>query len=146
MFTNETFGEKRFYQSQPQPSGRLLLTLWAVLSLMWAGGVVFDLYHKATTQADMSRAVERELDQGLIQASCTGVQCSGAPQAAAAQPAAKVENWSDIANTYVKFGRGQMAECLFGPPIALFIVGLGGMIFYRKRHINNRSFIYSRFE
>ncbi len=145
MFTNEAIGEKRFYQPHRLLSGRFFLTFWAAISLLWAAGVAFDLYHKAATQADMSRDVERELDQSLIPASCIGVQCGGTPQPTD-NTAQNVENWSDIASTYLKFGRNKVLEFVFGPPIAMLFLGLAGLVFYRHRLTNNRSQLYSRSE
>jgi hypothetical protein len=108
--------------------GRWLLAMWAVLSIGWGGIVGYDLFQRVSMQADMSRDVEAELDQGFQSASCVGTQCG-----AAAARAAKMQSWSGIASTYLKFGSDEMAEFTLGPPIALLLVGLGAMFIVRRR-------------
>jgi hypothetical protein len=111
---------------------RSLLAIWLVVSLIWGGTVGYDLYHRATVQADMSRDVERDLDQSLIQASCNGPSCSGSTTRVSDQ----TENWSDIASTYFRFGSLEIGEYALGPPVALLAVGLAALLVFRRRRSN----------
>lgn len=113
--------------------GRWLLTMWAALSIGWGAVVGYDLFQRVSMQADMSRDVEAELDQGFQSASCVGAQCG-----AAAARASKTQSWSGIASTYLKFGSDEMAEFTLGPPVALLLVGLGAMFIVRRRSGNPR--------
>ncbi len=115
--------------------GRWLLAMWAVLSIGWGAAVGYDLFQRVSMQADMSRDVEAELDQGFQPASCAGAQC-----AAAAARASKTQNWSGIASTYLKFGSDEMAEFTLGPPVALLVIGLGAMFIVRRRSGNRARF------
>jgi hypothetical protein len=103
------------------------LGIWAVLSVIWVAAVGYTICQRVTMQADMSREVEQELDQGFVVASCTGPRCATPAGTAAAQ------NWSGIASTYIKFGSDEMAESVFGPPAALLIIGLGVILGMRRR-------------
>jgi hypothetical protein len=109
---------------------RWLLASWAVLSVLWCGGVSYNVYQRITTQADMSRDVEADLDQGFVNASCGGSQCGGG---AAVQ---QTENWSGIASTYFKFGSTDMIEYTFGPPLVLLILGVSTFFMVRLRRPN----------
>src|ERR1700744_4317839 len=84
---------------------RFLLALWIVLSLGWGTAVGYDLYQRVSMQADMSRDVESDLDQGFAPANCTGKDC-GVVSAKTAQ----TWNWSGIFSTYLKFGSDEMAK------------------------------------
>jgi len=106
-------------------SYRMVLSVWAALSALWVGCVVYDVYLRAQTQAQMSRDVERDLDQGLTSISCTGPQC-GVPMHD------EPDRWPDIASTYLRFGRVEMGEFVFVPPGALLVTGLG-IAFVAKR-------------
>src|SRR6202012_4483325 len=64
---------------------RFLLALWVVLSLGWGTAVGYDLYQRVAMQADMSRDVESDLDQGLVAAKCGGGGDCGGVSAKAAQ-------------------------------------------------------------
>ena len=46
----------------PRRAGRILFAIWVLLSLIWTGSVVGDLFYRARAQADMSQQVERDLD------------------------------------------------------------------------------------
>lgn len=107
---------------------RLLLALWVVLSLGWGTAVGYDLYQRVTMQADMSRDVESDLDQGFVSATCVGKEC-GTVSAKTAQ----TWNWSGIFSTYIRFGSDEMAEWAFGPPVALLFLGLGTTLLLRRR-------------
>lgn len=107
---------------------RLLLALWVVLSLGWGAAVGYDLYQRVSMQADMSRDVESDLDQGFVPASCTGKAC-GSISAKAAQ----TWNWSGIFSTYLKFGSDEMAAWAFGPPAGLLLLGIGATLMLRRR-------------
>jgi hypothetical protein len=113
--------------------GRWLLAIWAVLSIGWGGAVGYDLFQRVSMQADMSRDVEAELDQGFVPTSCVGSQCR-----AAAARASKTQSWSGIAATYLKFGSDEMAEFTLGPPAALLLIGLGAMFIGRRRSGSTR--------
>jgi hypothetical protein len=108
--------------------GRWLLALWLVLSLGWGMAVAYDLYQRVSMQADMSRDVEKDLDQGFTAASCAGAECGKA-----SAKAAQTWNWSGIASTYLRFGSDEMAIWTLGPPAALLIVGLGATLVLRRR-------------
>jgi hypothetical protein len=108
--------------------GRWLLTMWALLSIGWGAAVGYDLCQRVSMQADMSRDIEAELDQGFQPASCVGAQC-----AAAAARTSKTQNWYGIASTYLKFGSDEMAEFTLGPPLAVLMIGLGAMFVVRRR-------------
>src|SRR5450631_4413792 len=59
-----------------------LLVIWAALSVLWISAVGYDLYQRVSMQANMSRDVEKDLDQGFKTASCVGATCErSAPQA-----------------------------------------------------------------
>jgi len=107
---------------------RLLLALWVVLSLGWGTAVGYDLYQRVAMQADMSRDVESDLDQGFVSASCTGADC-GKVSAKAAQ----TWNLAGIFSTYLKFGSGEMAAWALGPPAGLLIFGIGAGVMLRRR-------------
>jgi hypothetical protein len=109
-------------------SARWMLSIWAALSVIWGLAVVYDLCERVSTQADMSRDVENDLDQGFVTASCSGPQC-----VRSSANAQRTQNWSRIASTYIKFGSNEMAECIFGPPAALLVIGLGTVIVLRRR-------------
>lgn len=108
--------------------GRWLLAFWVVLSIGWGTAVAYDLYERVSMQADMSRDVENDLDQGFVPASCTGTECGKA-----AAKAARTWNWSGIASTYLKFGSDEMAAFALGPPAGLLIVGIGATLMLRRR-------------
>ncbi len=106
-----------------------LLVIWAALSLLWISAVGYELYQRVSLQADMSRDVENDLDQGFKTASCVGAACvSSVPQAVP-----RTQNWMGIASTYIRFGSDEMAECVFGPPAALMVMGLAGVFMMRRR-------------
>ena len=107
---------------------KALLSIWAALSVMWGLGVAYNVCERVSTQADMSRDVENDLDQGFVSASCTGPQCSGL-----SGNAQQAQNWSRIASTYIKFGSDEMAESIFGPPVVLLVIGLGTVFALRRR-------------
>jgi hypothetical protein len=104
-----------------------LLSVWFVLSIMWGAAVGYDLYQRISMQADMSRDVEADLDAGFVNASCSGPSCGGSAATA------RTQNWAGIAQTYIKFGSDEMAECVFGPPAALLVIGLGTVFVLRRR-------------
>jgi hypothetical protein len=106
---------------------RWLLAGWAGLSVLWAGGVSYDVYQRIRTQADMSRDVEADLDQGFVNASCGGAQCGGG------EAVQKTQNWSGIASTYFKFGSTDMMEYTFGPPVVLLVLGTSLTLMLRRR-------------
>jgi hypothetical protein len=110
-----------------------LLSIWFGLSVMWGAAVGYDLYQRISMQADMSRDVEADLDQGFVNASCNGPSCGGSAATA------RTQNWSGIAQTYIKFGSNEMAECILGPPAALLIIGIGTLIVLRRRPANTRQ-------
>lgn len=113
--------------------GRWLLAIWAVLSIGWGAAVGYDLCQRVSMQADMSRDVEADLDQGFVPASCVGAQCA----AAVAKPS-QTQNWYGIASTYLKFGSDEMAEFALGPPAALLVLGLATMFVVRRRQTHLR--------
>jgi len=106
---------------------RFLLALWVVLSLGWGTAVGYDLYQRVAMQADMSRDVESDLDQGFVSAKCTGVDCSVSAKAA------QTWNLTGIFSTYLKFGSNEMAAWALGPPAALLIFGIGATVLLRRR-------------
>ncbi len=106
---------------------RWLLATWAILSVLWAGGVSYNVYQRISTQADMSRDVEADLDQGFVNASCSGQQCGGS------DAVRKTQNWNGIASTYFRFGSTDMMEYTFGPPIVLLILGTSMTLMLRRR-------------
>jgi hypothetical protein len=108
--------------------GRWLLALWVVLSLGWGAAVAYDLYQRISMQADMSRDVESDLDQGFVNASCAGTECGKG-----AAKMARTWDWTGIASTYIKFGSDEMAAFAFGPPAGLLIIGFGTMLVLRRR-------------
>jgi hypothetical protein len=112
---------------------RSLLAIWLVLSLIWGGSVGYNLYHRATIQADTSRDVERDLDQSLIPASCTGPACAGKSQDASDDLSNQTQNWSDIASTYFRFGSMEIGAYALGPPLALLAVVLAAILVFRRR-------------
>ncbi len=105
---------------------RSFFAIWTAISAVWLIAVAYDLYQRVSEQADMSRDVERDLDQGMVSVNCSGADCS-------APADTSLENRFDIAGTYLRFGSVEMTECVFGPPIALLIVGSGVMIVLRRR-------------
>jgi hypothetical protein len=107
---------------------RSLLAFWLVLSIAWGTAVAYDLYQRVSMQADMSRDVEADLDQGFANASCVGADCGKT-----SGKAAQTWNWSGIATTYIKFGSDEMAAFALGPPATLLIVGIGATIMLRRR-------------
>lgn len=106
-------------------SVRSLLAIWALLSIGWGCAVGYNIYRQAETQADMSRAVERDLEQPLIAASC-GPSCTGDP---AHDPA----DWPEIASTYLRFGKKEIGEFAFGPPLAVLAAGLAASLALKSR-------------
>jgi hypothetical protein len=106
---------------------RWLLASWAALSVLWAGGVSYNVCQRISTQADMSRDVEADLDQGFVNAACSGAQCSGS------EAVKKTQNWSGIASTFFKFGSTDMIEYTFGPPIVLLVLGTSATLMFRRR-------------
>jgi len=106
---------------------RWFLALWFVLSVGWGGAVAYNVCQQISMQADMSRDIERELDQGFVNASCTGADCGGGTAVE------RTQNWSGIASTYLKFGSADMMEYAFGPPAILLVVGLGSLFGLRRR-------------
>lgn len=107
---------------------RLLLALWVVLSIGWGGAVSYDLYQRVAMQADMSRDVESDLDQGFVSASCVGTECGGIYA-----KTAETWNLSGIFSTYLKFGSDEMAAWAFGPPATLLLLGIGAAVMLRRR-------------
>ncbi len=107
---------------------RLLLALWVVLSLGWGTAVGYDLYQRVTMQADMSRDVESDLDQGYVPASCTGKDCDGI-----SAKTAQTWNWGGIFSTYLGFGGNEMAAWGLGPPAGLLLLGFGATVMLRRR-------------
>ena len=107
---------------------RWLLALWLVLSIAWGTAVAYDLYQRVSMQADMSRDVEADLDQGFSNASCVGADCGKM-----SGKSAQTWNWSGIASTYIKFGSDEMAAFAFGPPAVLLVFGIGATIMLRRR-------------
>ncbi len=117
-------------EAMPRPwylQWRWFLSIWVALSLIWSAAVGYNLYQRISMQADMSRDVEADLDQGFVNASCSGAACGGSAATA------RTQNWSGIAQTYIKFGSDEMAECIFGPPAALLIIGAGTLFAFRRR-------------
>lgn len=108
--------------------GRWLLSLWAILSVMWGLAVGYDVYLRVSTQAEMARDVENDLDRGFVTESCADVPCG-----VTTTNAARTQNWSRIASTYIKFGSNEMAESLFGPPAVLLVIGLGTVFVLHRR-------------
>jgi hypothetical protein len=108
--------------------GRWLLALWVVLSLGWGAAVAYDLYQRVSMQADMSRDVESDLDQGFVSANCAGTECGKG-----AAKMARTWNWTGIASTYIKFGSDEMAAFALGPPAGLLVIGIGAMLVLRRR-------------
>ena len=106
---------------------RWLFAGWAALSVLWAGGVSYNVCQRISTQADMSRDVEADLDQGFVNASCSGAQCGGS------EAVKKTQNWSGIASTFFKFGSTDMIEYTFGPPIVLLVLGTSATLMIRRR-------------
>ncbi len=104
---------------------RSLLAVWAAISAVWFVAVAYDLYLRVSEQADMSADVERDLDQGAVPVSCSGTDCSGSTES--------LQNRLDIAATYFRFGGDEMTECVFGPPLALLILGSGVILLMRWR-------------
>jgi hypothetical protein len=107
---------------------RLLLGLWVVLSLGWGTAVGYDLYQRVTMQADMSRDVESDLDQGFVSAKCAAAECGGV-----SAKTARTWNWAGIFSTYIKFGSDEMAAWALGPPAGLLILGIGATVVLRRR-------------
>jgi len=105
---------------------------------MWGLAVGYDVCQRVSTQADMSRDVEHDLDQGFLAASCTGPQCGG--NSANAQ---RTQNWSRIASTYIKFGSDEMAASVLGPPAALLVIGLGAVFVLRRRPVSTERTLTS---
>jgi hypothetical protein len=115
--------------------GRWLLAMWAVLSIGWGAAVGYDLCQRVSMQADMSRDVEADLDQGFVPTSCVGAKCG---TDAAAKPS-QTQSWYGIASTYLKFGSDEVAEFSLGPPAALLVLGLAAMFVVRRRTSLRRS-------
>jgi len=113
---------------------RLLLALWVVLSLGWGTAVGYDLYQRVTMQADMSRDVESDLDQGYVSASCAGKECSGI-----SAKTAQTWNWGGIFSTYLRFGSNEMAAWALGPPAGLLFLGIGATVMLRRRRARRAS-------
>lgn len=109
---------------------RWLLAGWAALSVLWAGGVSYNVCQRISTQANMSRDVEADLDQGFVNASCSGSQCGSS------EAVKKTQNWSGIASTFFKFGSTDMIEYTFGPPIVLLVLGTSATLMLRRRRPN----------
>ena len=112
---------------------RALFLAWVILSLAWAAGVGYHIYHRVSLQTDMSRDVERDLDAGT----CAGKSCMPANIRAK-------QSWSNVASTYLRFGSMDMATSVMGPPVGVLLIGFGA-IFVRRRcrwngpTINRRS-------
>ncbi len=111
---------RRRMASITSPRFRVFLVVWTVVSIAWVVGAVNNIYQRVNEQAAMSMDVERDLDQGLTSAACAR-DCAGTIQPAAAS------NRFDIASTYFRFGSMEMGEWVFGPPIALLLIGLGAL-------------------
>ena len=111
---------------------RLLLTIWAVLSIFWFTGSGYEIYRRVSIQADMSRDVERDLDQGFVNASCVGSACETLAQDIA-RPVQRTESLTGILLTYIRFGSDEMAETVLGPPVILLIAGIGAIFTLRRR-------------
>jgi hypothetical protein len=107
---------------------RFLLALWVVLSLGWGTAVGYDLYQRVSMQADMSRDVESDLDQGFVPAKCAGGDCGGITA-----KMAQTWNWAGIFSTYLKFGSNEMAAWALGPPAGLLFFGIGATVLLRRR-------------
>jgi hypothetical protein len=127
------YGARRF---KPM-SGRGLLAIWAVLSSIWALTVAYDVYHRVTVQADMSRDVERDLDD-VSTASCVQPQCT-APDSHPENIKKLNMKWSNIASTYIKFGSVDMAASAFGPPLVILVLGFGWIVIARHRRRNKQN-------
>ncbi len=115
-------------------SVRSMVAIWALLSIAWGGSVGYDIYHRAKVQADMSRAVEQDLDQSFVAVSCKGPSCSGGTAEAANSP---TESWSDIMSTYMQFGSMEIGEYALGPPLGVLAVGLAAVVALRRRRRSN---------
>ncbi len=107
---------------------RYLLAIWAVLSVAWMSIAVYNIYQRVDEQADMSMDVEHDLDQSLTPAACAGKCLTGVQDSA-------ISNRFEIASTFFRFGSVEMAECVFGPPAGLLIVGLGALSVFRRRRL-----------
>jgi len=113
---------------------RLLLALWVVLSLGWGTAVGYDLYQRVTMQADMSRDVESDLDQGFVSDSCGSKECGGI-----SAKTAQTWNWGGIFSTYLRFGSNEMAAWALGPPAGLLFLGIGATVMLRRRRTRRAS-------
>ncbi len=100
---------------------RALFLVWVILSLAWAAGVGYHIYHKVSVQTDMARDVERDLDAG----NCAGKSCMPANVQAK-------QSWLNVASTYIRFGSMDMATSVVGPPVGILLIGFGA-IFVRRR-------------
>ncbi len=105
---------------------RNFLAVWAAISVIWIAGAIYNIYQRVDEQAAMSVDVEHDLDAGLAPANCTGL-CT------ANFNSTETSNRFDIASTYLRFGSVEMGECVFGPPAALLLVGLGALSALRRR-------------
>jgi hypothetical protein len=85
-------------------------------------------------QADMSRDVESDLDQGYVSASCSGKDCGGI-----SAKAAQTWNWGGIFSTYLRFGSDEMAAWALGPPACLLFLGIGTSVMLRRRRARRAS-------
>jgi hypothetical protein len=102
---------------------RSLLIVWAILSTIWAVVVGCDIYHRATVQAAITRDVEHDLDFA---------GCEDDPQCIPLE-ASPLENWMDIAATYLRFGQDEILESALGPPSLLLAIAFGGIFVMRRR-------------
>ncbi len=127
MFSTAADAAEAVSPKRSRIKARWLLAGWAALSILWAGGVSYNVCQRISTQADMSRDVEADLDQGFVTASCTGPKCGGG------EAVRKTQNWSGIASTFFKFGSTDMIEYTFGPPIVLLVLGTSAAVMLRRR-------------
>jgi MYXO-CTERM domain-containing protein len=125
--------------TSPQPTqpawylrGRWLFAIWVLFSALWVMAVGYELFERVSTQADMSRDVENDLNQGFVTASCVGTSCNSEAGNVAISVSPS-QNWMGIASTYLRFGSDEMAETVLGPPAALLVIGLGGAFLIRRR-------------
>jgi uncharacterized protein (TIGR03382 family) len=125
------FRQRIFKVPRRAHSGRVLrfrkfLAVWAAVSAIWMAGAIYNIYQRVDEQAAMSADVEHDLDASLSPSSCSGL-CT------ATFNAADAPDRLDIASTYLRFGSMEMGECVFGPPLALLLVGLGAFSALRRR-------------
>jgi uncharacterized protein (TIGR03382 family) len=109
-----------------RPKIRYFLAIWAMLSVAWISAAVYNIYQRVDEQADMSMDVEHDLDQGLTTVACAGKCLAGVQESPAFSR-------FEIASTFFRFGSVEMGECVFGPPVALLLIGLGALSVLRRR-------------